>query len=72
MKLCYLEVYCRIALVSETLSKERRGYGTALVTTIGIFGAVIGGIMAEMVSWRANYQIGGGMGPALLIMRIGV
>lgn len=61
-----------IALVSETLSKERRGYGTALVTTIGIFGAVIGGIMAEMVSWRSNYQIGGGMGLALLIMRIGV
>jgi MFS family permease len=44
-----------IALVSETLSKERRGYGTALVTTIGIFGAVIGGMMAEVVSWRTNY-----------------
>jgi MFS family permease len=44
-----------ISLVSETLSKERRGYGTAMVTTIGIFGAVIGGIMAELVSWRANY-----------------
>jgi MFS transporter, putative metabolite:H+ symporter len=32
-----------ITLVSETLSKERRGYGTALVTTIGILGAVAGG-----------------------------
>jgi MFS transporter, putative metabolite:H+ symporter len=61
-----------IALVSESLSKERRGYGTALVTSIGIFGAVTGGILAEIVSWRANYQIGGGMGLALLIMRIGV
>ena len=61
-----------IALVSETLSKERRGYGTAMVTTIGIFGAVVGGIMAEVVSWRANYQIGGAMGLALLLMRIGV
>lgn len=61
-----------ISLVSETLSKERRGYGTAMVTTIGIFGAVIGGIMAELVSWRANYQIGGGLGLALLLMRIGV
>ena len=28
-----------IALVSETLSKERRGYGTALVATVGVFGA---------------------------------
>jgi MFS family permease len=44
-----------ISLVSETLSKERRGYGTALVTTIGVFGAVIGGIMAEAVTWRTNY-----------------
>lgn len=61
-----------ISLVSETLSKERRGYGTALVTTIGIFGAVIGGIMAELVSWRTNYQIGGALGLALLLMRIGV
>ena len=61
-----------ISLVSETLSKERRGYGTALVTTVGVFGAVIGGIMAEAVSWRTNYQIGGAMGLALLLMRIGV
>ena len=61
-----------ISLVSETLSKERRGYGTALVTTIGILGAVGGGLMAEAVSWRANYQIGGAMGLLLLIMRIGV
>jgi len=61
-----------ISLVSETLSKERRGYGTALVTAIGIFGPVFGGIMAEMVSWRANFQIGGAMGLILLLMRIGV
>lgn len=61
-----------ISLVSETLSKERRGYGTAMVTTIGIFGAVVGGIMAEFVSWRTNYQIGGALGLALLLMRVGV
>jgi len=61
-----------ISLVSETLSKERRGYGTALVTTIGIFGAVIGGIMAEVVGWRANFIIGGILGLLLLIMRISV
>lgn len=61
-----------ISLVSETLSKERRGYGTSLVTTIGIFGAVVGGFMAELVGWRANYRIGGVMGLALLLMRIGV
>ncbi len=61
-----------IALVSETLSKERRGYGTSLVTFVGMFGAVAGGIMAELVSWRANYIIGGLMGLVLLLLRIGV
>lgn len=61
-----------ISLVSETLSKERRGYGTALVTTIGILGAVIGGFMADVVGWRANYRIGGALGLCLLVMRIGV
>ena len=61
-----------ISLVSETLSKERRGYGTALITTIGILGAVIGGFMADDVGWRANYRIGGALGLCLQIMRIGV
>ena len=61
-----------ISLVSEILSKERRGYGTALVATIGVFGAVVGGILAEVVTWRTNYRIGGGLGLALLAMRIGV
>jgi MFS family permease len=71
-----------IALVSETLSKERRGYGTALVATVGVFGAVVAGFMAEQVDaigavfgtagWRMSYFIGGGLGLALLAMRIGV
>jgi MFS transporter, putative metabolite:H+ symporter len=61
-----------ISLVTETLSKERRGYGTAFVATIGLFGAVVGGILAEIVTWRTNYRIGGGLGLALLAMRIGV
>ena len=61
-----------ISLVAETLSKERRGYGTALVATIGVFGAVVGGILAEIVTWRTNFRIGGGMGIFLLILRSGV
>ena len=61
-----------ISLVAETLSKERRGYGTALVATIGVFGAVVGGILAEVVTWRTNFRIGGGMGIFLLILRSGV
>lgn len=61
-----------IALVSESLSKERRGYGTALVATVGVFGAVVAGLMAELVTWRTNFFIGGGLGLALLALRVGV
>lgn len=61
-----------ITLVSEVLSKERRAYGTALVATIGVMGAVVGGLVAELVHWRTSYFIGGGLGLALLFLRVGV
>lgn len=61
-----------ITLVSEVLSKERRAYGTALVATIGVMGAVVGGLVAELVHWRTSYFIGGGLGLALLLLRVSV
>lgn len=61
-----------IALVSETLSRERRGYGTALVAAVGVMGAVAAGLMAEVVHWRTNYIIGGVLGLSLLALRVGV
>jgi MFS transporter, putative metabolite:H+ symporter len=42
------------------------------VTVIGIFGAVVGGMTAELVTWRMNYIIGGSMGLILLFMRMSV
>jgi MFS transporter, putative metabolite:H+ symporter len=42
------------------------------VTVVGIFGAVVGGLTAEWVTWRTNYIIGGAMGLILLIMRMSV
>lgn len=61
-----------ITLVSEVLSKELRGYGTTIVATVGVFGAVVGGLVADLVHWRTAYFIGGGLGLALLVLRIGV
>ncbi len=61
-----------ITLVSEVLSKELRGYGTAIVATIGTMGAVVGGLVADMVDWRTAYFIGGGLGFALLFLRMSV
>jgi MFS transporter, putative metabolite:H+ symporter len=61
-----------ITLVSEVLSKERRAYGTALVATIGVMGAVVGGFVATKVHWHTSYFIGGGLGLALLFLRVSV
>jgi putative MFS transporter len=61
-----------ITLVSEVLSKEARGYGTMIVATVGVFGAVVGGLVAGLVHWRTAYFIGGGLGLLLLILRMSV
>jgi MFS family permease len=63
-----------ITLVSEVLSKETRAYGTALVATVGVLGAVVGGLVAGSphIDWRTSYFIGGGLGLALLLLRVSV
>lgn len=67
------ELGAGITLVSESMSKERRGIGTMIVATVGVFGAVVAGFMGEVIeNWRVSFFIGGGMGLLLLFLRIGV
>lgn len=67
------ELGAGITLVSETMSKERRGIGTMIVATVGVFGAVVAGFMGDLIeNWRNSFYIGGAMGLGLLVMRIGV
>ena len=61
-----------ITLVTEVLPKALRGYGTTLISTVGVFGAVIGGLVAQRVEWRTAYFIGGGLGLVLLVLRLSV
>lgn len=65
------ELGAGITLVSEVMTKEKRGYGTTIVSGFGIFGAVIAGIVGKEFDWRIAYYIGGGLGIALLILRFG-
>ncbi len=66
------ELGAAITLVSEVLTKEVRGFGTTIVASFGILGAVVAGLVAGLVSWRTSYIVGGVMGLSLLILRISV
>ncbi|TSJ39185.1 MFS transporter [Mucilaginibacter corticis] len=64
------ELGAGITLVSETLSKERRGYGTTIVAMIGLLGAVAAAWVGQY-NWRTAYYVGGGLGIVLLLLRMG-
>jgi MFS family permease len=66
------ELGAGITLVAEILPKEKRGLGTMIVASVGLLGAVVAGILAKFFDWRVCYFIGGGLGMALLLLRIGV
>jgi MFS family permease len=66
------ELGAGITLVSELISKEKRGIATSFVAGIGLTGAVVAFFMKEAFPWRTCYFIGGGMGLLLLILRISV
>jgi MFS family permease len=66
------ELGAGITLVSESLPTNLRGYGTTLVATIGLFGAIVGNFVVKMSDWRTSFFIGGGLGLLLLLARISV
>lgn len=69
------ELGAGITLVNETLPPSKRGIGTLIIAGVGAAGAVFAPIIASLSSdpewWRSCYFIGGGMGLALLLLRLG-
>lgn len=65
------ELGAGITLVSEVMSKEKRGYGTMIVASVGVTGAVAAALVGK-IGWQVAYFIGGGLGLSLLVLRIGV
>jgi MFS family permease len=71
------ELGAGITLVSELMSKEKRGIGTSLVAGIGLSGAIFAYFIkvkfgADAEGWRTCYFIGGGLGFVLLLLRVGI
>lgn len=66
------ELGAGITLVSELVSTHRRGLATTLIATVGICGAIAAYFITRIVEWRTAFLIGGVLGVALLVLRVGV
>ncbi len=66
------ELGAGVTLVSEIMSVRGRGYGGALIASIGFLGAVAAVLVGRAFDWRAAYLVGGVMGFVLLALRVGV
>lgn len=65
------ELGAGITLVTESLPKEKRGYGTMIVASIGVSGAIAAYMVYQIFQdWRLCYYAGGILGVLLLFMRI--
>lgn len=68
------ELGAGITLVSEIMHKEKRGWSTTVIATVGVSGAILAGILGTVyeMQWHIPYIIGGALGLALLFLRFGV
>ncbi len=64
------ELGAAVTLVSESLSQKMRGYGTAIVASVGIMGSVTAALVGDFLPWQTAYIVGGILGLLLLLLRI--
>ncbi len=66
------ELGAGVTLVSEILAPKVRGWGTTIIATVGLMGAVLANVIAKNYAWQTAYFIGGGLGLLLLIARVSI
>ncbi|MGC2061587.1 MAG: MFS transporter, partial [Thermodesulfovibrionales bacterium] len=66
------ELGAGVTLVLENLPQRSRGYGTMVVASVGVTGAILANIVAKNFDWRIAYFMGGGLGLLLLVARLSV
>jgi len=66
------ELGASITLTSELLPKEKRGLAATIIATSGVMGTIAAYFIHDLSNkdWRLCYFIGGGMGLALLFLRM--
>ena len=81
------ELGAGVTLVSESMSKENRGYGTMIIVSFGALGAVAAALVSAqgqvignwlgsiinvtLANWQVAYLVGGVLGLLLLMLRVG-
>ena len=68
------ELGASITLTSELLPKEKRAIAASIIATAGVLGSITAYFVHDLSGedWRLSYFIGGGMGIALLFLRVRV
>ena len=56
------ELGAGVTLVAELLPKAIRGYGTMIIASVGVTGAIAANFIAQSFDWRTAYIIGGVLG----------
>ncbi|MEN9671133.1 MAG: hypothetical protein RL018_1410, partial [Pseudomonadota bacterium] len=66
-----------ITLTSEIMDKNKRGYGTMIIVTMGALGAVTAALISRtkfelfgLSNWQSMYILGGALGLSLLFFRM--
>ncbi len=66
------EIGAAITLISESMTPQQRGIGTAVLTSFGVLGAIAAGLVGDFLNWKIAYLVGGGLGILLLLLRMTV
>ncbi len=66
------ELGAGVTLVTEVMSREKRGFGTTIIAGVGLLGAIVASLVGSLLAWQTAYFVGGGLGLGLLLLRVGL
>jgi MFS transporter, putative metabolite:H+ symporter len=64
------ELGAGVTLVSESMPRKIRGWGTVVIVSFGTLGAVVAFLVGKELGWRNAFLAGGIMGLCLLVVRM--